>query len=345
MSLYKQPKSPFWWTHFTIPGHPRVRQSTGCADRAAAQKYEDKLKAALHDQKPATATHLWSEAVGLWLEARTRGEPELYRLQKLETIMGNPPLDECTAERIEKALSFCKTAGTFTRYRNMILAILNLAQKKKLMVEAPKIDARVDRKLKPREWITPAQWLRLRDELPPHQKLMAEFSIETGLRQANALSLRWEKLDMKRKIAWFDGYETKSGQPLSVPLSDNALRVLEEAARVIPVSERVASKMTGRPAGEGYVFLYKGQPIKEVKTAWQAACVRAGLATYVDGKYKGFVWHGMRHTWATWHVQNGTPLEVLKDLGGWADLKMVLRYAHHSVSHVAKFANANKIGA
>ena len=49
--------------------------------------------------------------------------------------------------------------------------------------------------------------------------------------------------------------------------------------------------------------------------------------------------HGLRHTWATWHVQNGTPLDVLQKLGGWSDLRMVMNYAHHSPRYLAKFAN------
>ena len=52
-----------------------------------------------------------------------------------------------------------------------------------------------------------------------------------------------------------------------------------------------------------------------------------------------FTWHGFRHTWATWHVQNGTPLGVLQKLGGWADLRMVMNYAKFSADFVAEFVN------
>ena len=51
-----------------------------------------------------------------------------------------------------------------------------------------------------------------------------------------------------------------------------------------------------------------------------------------------FHWHDLRHTWASWHVQNGTPLAVLQELGGWRDLKMVLRYAHLAPGHLAPYA-------
>ena len=34
----------------------------------------------------------------------------------------------------------------------------------------------------------------------------------------------------------------------------------------------------------------------------------------------------------------GTPLDVLRQLGGWADMTMVLRYAHLAPGYVAGYA-------
>ena len=82
-----------------------------------------------------------------------------------------------------------------------------------------------------------------------------------------------------------------------------------------------------------YVFTFRGEPITHTTTkAWDAACKRAGIEA-------GFTFHDLRHTWASWHVMGGTPLEVLRQLGGWADIKMVLRYAHLAPGYVAQYAN------
>jgi hypothetical protein len=64
--------------------------------------------------------------------------------------------------------------------------------------------------------------------------------------------------------------------------------------------------------------------------AWRKACTRAGVSW--------LRFHDLRHTWASWHVQAGTPLPVLQELGGWASLAMVQRYAHLGRSHVAAWA-------
>ena len=79
------------------------------------------------------------------------------------------------------------------------------------------------------------------------------------------------------------------------------------------------------------MFSYRGKPIIQVSTkAWYAALKRAGIAD--------FRWHDLRHTWASWHVQNGTPLFALQELGGWASTDMVRRYAHLAADHLAPYA-------
>ncbi|MGC9215175.1 tyrosine-type recombinase/integrase, partial [Acidithiobacillus sp.] len=64
--------------------------------------------------------------------------------------------------------------------------------------------------------------------------------------------------------------------------------------------------------------------------AWYKALHRAGIQP-------GFRWHDLRHTWASWHAQRGTPLHVLQELGGWSSPVMVQRYAHLSTEHLSGF--------
>ena len=64
--------------------------------------------------------------------------------------------------------------------------------------------------------------------------------------------------------------------------------------------------------------------------AWYAALQHAGI--------EDFRWHDLRHTWASWHVQAGTPLFALQEMGGWSSAEMVRRYAHLAADHLAPFA-------
>ena len=44
--------------------------------------------------------------------------------------------------------------------------------------------------------------------------------------------------------------------------------------------------------------------------------------------------HDLRHTWASWLIQRGTPLAALQEMGGWETPSMVQRYAHLAPEHL-----------
>jgi len=72
-------------------------------------------------------------------------------------------------------------------------------------------------------------------------------------------------------------------------------------------------------------------PIVWVNTrAWRNALRRAGI--------EDFRWHDLRHTWASWLVQHGTPLYVVQEMGAWESAEMVRRYAHFAPAHLVKHA-------
>jgi integrase len=160
-------------------------------------------------------------------------------------------------------------------------------------------------------WITRDEAARLLQELPDHLGEMARFSLSTGLRQRNVSFLKWNQIDMQRRVAWIHADEAKAGRPIAVPLNEDALEVLRS---------RLGQHLE-------YAFVFQGQPVARCSTkAWYAALERAGI--------ENFRWHDLRHTWASWHVQSGTSLQELMELGGWASLEMVMRYAHLAADHL-----------
>ena len=79
------------------------------------------------------------------------------------------------------------------------------------------------------------------------------------------------------------------------------------------------------------VFTYRGKPlVNAYNFAWRHALKLAGI---ID-----FRWHDLRHTWATWQRQAGTPTHELQRLGGWLTSSMVERYAHLAPDHLAASA-------
>lgn len=331
MSLYKPPNSNFWWSDLRHNGK-RLRETTYMVDKAQAQLVHNRRQMEIwageaETDLAHTQVHVrrWADARNAWTAIEPRSASELYSLSKFEDRFLDLILTNIQGADIETALTFCKTAGTYMRYRTMIVAILNLAKKKGWIKAVPEIAVRKDKKKKRRDWITHEQWDKLWLELPAHLKRPAAFAVQTGLRQANVFGLRWDHVDLERRLVWVDADETKGNEALTIPLNVLATGNLMEITR----------------NDFEFVFVYAGrdQAITEVKTAWQSACIRAGLGKLnAEGHYEGFTWHGLRHTWATWHVQNGTPLDVLQKLGGWKDLRMVMNYAHHAPSYLASFA-------
>jgi len=145
---------------------------------------------------------------------------------------------------------------------------------------------------------------RLIEALPEHMKPIVEFALATGCRAGEILGLEWSRVDLSRKVAWLDHGTTKSGDGRGIPLNADAVAALEATRGQHP----------------RWCFTFGGKRIQQSSTAWDKAKQRAGI--------EDFRFHDLRHTWASWHVQSGTSLAELMELGGWKSYEMVLRYAH-----------------
>lgn len=165
-------------------------------------------------------------------------------------------------------------------------------------------------------WLSHAECADLLAVLTQPLRDMAEFTLETGLRWGNVSGLRWSNVDLHSALVTFSAREMKGATGLSIPLSERALRIVESRRR----------------HHAQWVFTSQGKRVQRPpRHSWYGALERAGISD--------FRWHDLRHTWASWHAQRGTPLLVLQQLGGWKSASMVARYAHLDVrsmrEHVA----------
>lgn len=333
MPLYRRKNSPFWWADINIPGYARLRLSTNQTDREQAQKAHDLFRAELWAtprQKDAPRPERLSRVILQWCNAEHRGVPDIQAIRKFLRACGDRLVADAAADRdgIDRALrSFVTTPGNYTRYRNRLHAVFQLAVDEGLISSVPQLRKWEVARSPPHRWLRPEQLRTLLGELAEHQRPMVLFAVHTGLRQTNVLGLTWDCVDLAKGIAWAHAHTTKGNKTISVPLNDTALAVLRAQQGKHPQ----------------FVFVYRGRPISEIKTAFQKACVRAGLGefTHTDSgrHYSGLRWHDLRHTFASWHAQRGTPPQVIKELGGWASMQMVERYMHLSPSFMASFAN------
>jgi integrase len=315
-------RKEIWYYKFTVAGET-IYKSTYTRDKAKAQEIADKAKAEawsvsrLGEKK----RYLWQEAVVRFLsesQQKRSIETEKHHLRWLAQFLDNVYIDEINSDLIEEIIkSKLKVAGTtrVIRTTGMISAILNKACKQWQWIDRVPHIRKFKEEGQRLRWLTNDEAVRLLKELPDHTRAMATFTLATGLRESNVTGLEWNQIDMQRRIAWIHADQSKNGKIIRVPLNDDAVVILRQQL----------GKHHRR------VFTYRGQPVEKAGTKqWRAALKRVGI--------ENFCWHGLRHTWASWHVQAGTPLAILQELGGWSSYSMVQRYAHLAPEHLSDHA-------
>jgi integrase len=326
MSIYKRGQT--WWIQFTAPDGRRIQQSAGTQVKQEAQELHDKLKAEAWRIKAlgARPRFMWQEAVVRWVNEQSHKnsiKSDIELLRWLDNHLRDKYIDEIDVNIVQK-IRQAKIAtgvknGTVNRVMALLRAILNKAEKEWQWLDKSPYVRMLPTAEKRIRWLTHIEADRLLKELPVHLEAMARFALATGLRESNVTGLLWEQLDMQRRCAWIYPDQAKAKKAIAVPLNTDAINVIRG---------QIGKHKT-------CVFTYKGEPVTRANNhAWRKALKRAGI--------ENFRWHDLRHTWASWHVQNGTPLNVLKDLGGWADIQMVLKYAHLSAEHLAEYADNSK---
>jgi integrase len=323
MSLYRRAHTPHLWCRFRIKGR-EVRLSTGTADREQAEEFETVARSAAWRQAKLgeRPPYPWSAARKRWLaetQKRTKAKDEAI-LTWFDEHLKDADVQGITREVIDELRALKaeeQSQATADRYMALLRAILRKCVNEWSVLEAaPKVPMYRPRVAEPR-FLTRAEFERLLKELPEHLKLAARFAVLTGLRMRSMLSLEWPRIDLKARRAWVPGEQMKAGRTHGIPLSTAAIEVLKELRKLSPQGNRV--------------FQWNDKPVDDCNGhAFKDAVKRAGL--------EPLRWHDLRHTWASWAVQNGVTLHELMQLGGWSSYQMVLRYAHLAPDHLAEAA-------
>lgn len=306
-----------------LPNGKRLRESTGTKDRRAAQQFHDKLKADVWRQHRLgeRPVRLWEEAVIRFVHetnAKKSHEDDKRMLRELAPAFRDRPLQDLSWDFISETVETLKaraSASTKNRHYALIRSILRRAERYWNWIDrAPVI--RLHREPPGRvRFLSPEEMQRLLDELPSHQSDVVVFAVATGLRAGNIRRLRWSNVDLKAKALRFPAGEMKSGQAHGVPLNRVALEILERQRGVHPT----------------HVFTFRGHPIANLNTrAFREVLARAGIGD--------FRFHDLRHCFASFLVQSGVPMNIVRELGGWQTEAMVRRYAHLSPHHLAPHA-------
>ena len=161
------------------------------------------------------------------------------------------------------------------------------------------------------------------------------------MRRGELLSLKWEQL--RNGLIYLT--ETKSGKPRQIPVNDNLAALFREIRKnqkigteyVFVYSLKNKRKQEAAGSASNVLNVIEGNPMRGLNTSFSSALRRAGI--------EDFKFHDLRHTFASHLVMSGVSLKAVQELLGHADLKMTMRYAHLSQSHLQDaVAVLNKLG-
>lgn len=198
-----------------------------------------------------------------------------------------------------------KQNSTINRYLALLSAIMTLCKKRR--VATPEINIRefmLKEKAENIKYIPDWQTLdRILNAAATHLKPIILAALYTGFRKSTLLSLKWEniigdEIIVKVKDSQYDGGKTVSQ------------KLFPELRRLI----------FSQPKVSDYIFTYKGQRVKDIKTAWHSIFKKTGLP-YVN-------FHTLRHTSGTWLLRETGNLKFVQKHLGHSSTKVTEKYAH-----------------
>jgi len=246
-------------------------------------------------------------------------------LKKFNKLFGSTPVDQIKHSDLENFKSKRKAEGkapsTIDQEVMAVRAVITAAYKDKKVGSDTLMTFRgVERLLKKKNSnardrvISPGEFERLYGSAAPHLKSILATGYYTGMREGEILSLTWDKVSLQDRIIRLKAQDTKDREARIIPIGDELYSILEAQFRNVPKDPQ-----------ETHVFLFRGKPIGDIRTALKEACKGAGIS-YGRFKDGGFVFHDLRHTFVTYMRKAGIHDGVTMGITGHSTEEMRKRY-------------------
>jgi integrase len=344
MSIFKDPRSPYWRFDFQWRGH-RFFGSTKCTTRREAEAVEraEREKAKQHvkqTQAARTSLRLDDVAGRYWQEVgqhHVGADNTERQIGYLITFFGKDKLlTEISGDDVAKLVAWRR--GHRARKGGPLISPYTVndltEQLKKLFTRARTWGVRFECEPQWRKfWLAEPQE-RVRelseDEGARLEAAMREdyapffaFAAASGLRLRQCITLSWND------VGWNAGQirkPGKGGKLETVPITSAIREILQplrghHAERVF--TYKAQRTRDGRVKGERHPLTYHG-----VKIAWRRLRKRAGVV--------GFRFHDYRHDLGTKVLRETGNLKLVQRMLNHADIKTTTRYAHVLDTEVAE---------
>jgi integrase len=330
MSVYKDPRSPYWQYYFRWRGY-RFYGSTKATTRREAEKVEaaerEKAKAYVAAQTAAKASLRLDDVAGRWWREKGRhhacARNSWKRLSLLIEHFGKDKLvPDINDDDVAKLVAWRRGH----RVRNG--ALISPATVNLTIMALKTLFASLRPRVREPEWRK--HWLPVRQEHPRElmgdegERLEAQmrkdyaplftFAMATGLRQSECL-LRWSQVDWGARQIRRSG---KGGKLVTLPITPTIREILWPLRGQHPehVFTYVAVRThRGWVKGRRYPVTLAG-----LRAHWHRLRKAAGVV--------GFRFHDFRHDLATKALRVTGNLKLVQRMMNHADIRHTLRYAH-----------------
>jgi integrase len=322
--VYQRPDSPFWWCSYNDANGKRVRRKlAGAHTRTQALEFlagirtsEDKAR--ILGVRPST--EITTEALFERYKKHQKARIRSTTFDRLGGILGalkerlparaKEITKRTVAEYIEtRSDTDGMKPATVAKEISVLKHCLRLAVEWGELNQNPATGARLPQLPPGRtRYLTPGE-LRAALELAPEWlRAPMAFAACTGVRRGEMLALRWMDIDIQNRRLYLR--ETKNGALRILPIPESALIVLRSLPQGAP-AEPVFAGIDPR-----FLSVYAKRVLKRIGAP--------------DASF-----HTLRHTAASWMVQQGVDLYAVGQILGHKTPRMTQRYAHLSPDYMA----------
>lgn len=263
-------------------------------------------------------------------------EEAAYRLWLSPTLAEKPLRDikPIHLERIKKTMAESgRSAQTIRHVLAALRQVFNFAKRHGLyagdnpvsLIKKPSADARRLRFLTHEE---AERLLAALAERGSNVHAMALLALHCGLRAGEIFSLTWGDVDVERRILILR--DTKSGKTRAAYMTEAVGALFADMKRRGP---------------DDLVFpSAKGGRIVQISETFNRVVAVQGLNNGVTDPRQKVVFHTLRHTFASWLVEQGIDLYSVKELMGHGTLAMTERYSHLSPDRLRRAVKTLEAG-
>ena len=319
-----------FWMSYRLPGGKQVRKIEGSGfslkDTMAAEGKTKALKVEnrILDIKPE-AKMTFNELTKWYVDLESVKAQARYPILKINlntfnAVFGHTIVNQLKPADLENYQAKRKAQGQADSYVDqqiaMARAMINKAFDNDIVSgDTIKVFKRVKKLLKgdsnARDRVLSTdEFDRLMGALPFHTRAIVATGYYAGMRKGEVINLTWDHIDMKSRVISLEASETKDKEARKIPLCDGLYKILSTIPRAIH---------------DNHVFLFKGKPVKDFRTALRKAC-RIAEIPYGRGTKGGFVYHDTRHCFNTNMRKSGVPESVIMKITGHSTREMFLRY-------------------